>query len=178
VRARFGAGSMPLYLTEFGYQTHPPDPLGVSPAQQARYLNQAEYLAYRSRAVRTLGQFLLYDDGPPFAMTFQSGLDYSDGGAKPAQAAYRFPLFLPAPRVPRGGRLHVWGLLRAAPNGQPHNVDVLFRASGARRYQRIARVRTQAARGYVDARIRVRRSGLIRLRWAAVRSRAAAFRVR
>ena len=48
MRARFGAGSVPLYLTEFGYQTHPPDPLGVSPAQQARYLNQAEYLAYRN----------------------------------------------------------------------------------------------------------------------------------
>jgi len=177
VRARFGAGSMPLYLTEFGYQTHPPDPLGVSPSQQARYLNQAEYLAYRSRAVRTLAQFLLFDDGPPFAMTFQSGLEYSDGRAKPSQAAYRFPLFLPAPRVARGGRLHVWGLLRAAPNGQPHNVDVLFRARGARRYHRIARVRTQAARGYIDARVRVRRSGLIRLRWGAVRSRAAAFRL-
>jgi hypothetical protein len=178
VRARFGAGSMPLYLTEFGYQTHPPDPLGVSPGRQARYLNQAEYLAYRSRAVRTLSQFLLYDDGPPFAMTFQSGLDYSDGTAKPSLAAYRFPLFLPSPVVRRGGRLHVWGLLRVAPNGQPHRVDVLFRARGARHYHRIARVRTQAARGYVDRRVRVRRSGLIRLRWGAVRSRAAAFRVR
>jgi hypothetical protein len=178
VRARFGAaGGMPLYLTEFGYQTHPPDPLGVSPATQARYLNQAEYLAYRSRSVRTLAQFLLYDDGPPFALTFQSGLEYADGTPKPAQAAYRFPLFLPSPAVRRGGRLHVWGLLRAAPNGQAHRVDVLFRALGARRYHRIARVRTQAARGYVDARVRVRRSGVIRLRWGAVSSRAAAFRV-
>lgn len=178
VRARFGAGSMPLYLTEFGYQTHPPDPLGVSAAQQARYLNQAEYLAYRSRNVRTLGQFLLYDDGPPFAVTFQSGLDYANGRAKPAQAAYRFPLWLPDPLVARGRRLHVWGLLRAAPNGQAHNVDVLFRAAGQRRYHRIAKVRTQAARGYVDTYVHVVRSGLIRLRWGAVRSRAAGFRVR
>jgi hypothetical protein len=180
VRARFGVGgSFPLYLTEFGYQTHPPDPLGVSPAQQARYLNQAEYLAYRSRNVRTLSQFLLYDDGPPFAMTFQSGLDYSNGRAKPAQAAYAFPLYLPAPSVRRGRRLHVWGLLRAAPNGQRHNVDVLFRARGGHgHYRRIARLRTQAARGYVDGFVRVRRSGSITLRWGAVRSRAAAFRVR
>ena len=171
-------GRTPLYLTEFGYQTDPPDPLGVSPAQQARYLNQAEYLAYRDRSVRTLSQFLLYDDAPPFGQTFQSGLEYRDGSAKPARAAYAFPLFLPAPSVRRGGRLHVWGLLRAAPNGQANLVDVLFRARGARSFHRIARLRSQAARGYVSGFARVARSGAIRLRWGALRSRTASFRVR
>jgi hypothetical protein len=180
VRARFGfGGGFPLYLTEFGYQTDPPDPLGVTPRQQARFLNQAEYLTYRNRSVRTLSQFLLYDDAPPVGMTFQTGLAFRGGAAKPAQAAYAFGLFLPAPRVRRGGRLHVWGLLRSAPNGQAHRVDVLFRARGSHgRYRRIARLRTQAARGYVDGHVRVRRSGSIRLRWGGVRSRAAAFRVR
>jgi Cellulase (glycosyl hydrolase family 5) len=180
VRARFGfGGGIPLYLTEFGYQTDPPDPLGVTPREQARYLNQAEYLTYRNRRVRTLSQFLLYDDAAPTSATFQTGLNYLDGSAKPARAAYAFALFLPAPRVRHGRRLHVWGLLRAAPNGQAHRVDVLFRARGSRgRFHRIARLRSQAARGYVDGRVRVRRSGSIRLRWGAVRSRAAAFRVR
>ena len=180
VRARFGfGGGMALYLTEFGYQTDPPDPLGVTPPEQARYLNQAEYLAYRNRSVRTLSQFLLYDDAPPVGTTFQSGLMYRDGSAKPAQAAYAFPLFLPSPTVRPGGRLHVWGLLRGAPNGQAHRVDVLFRARASHgRFRRIAQLRTQAARGYVDGRVRVPRSGSIRLRWGAVRSRAAAFRVR
>jgi len=180
VRARFGfGGGMPLYLTEFGYQTDPPDPLGVTPREQARYLNQSEYFAYRNRSVRTLSQFLLFDDGPPVGTTFQSGLAYGDGRAKPAEAAYAFPLFLPAPRVRAGRRLHVWGLLRGAPNGQAHRIDVLFRARGSHgRFRRIARLRTQAARGYVDGRVRVRRSGSVRLRWGGVRSRAAAFRVR
>ena len=103
---------------------------------------------------------------------------YRDGSAKPARAAYAFPLWLPAPSVARGSRLHVWGLLRAAPNGQAHRVDVLFRARRARSFHRIARLRTQAARGYVDGYVRVARSGSIRLRWGAVRSRAASFRVR
>ena len=86
---------------------------------------------------------------------------------------------LPSPSVRRGARLHVWGLLRGAPNGQAHRVDVLFRPRDSRgRFRRIARLRTQAARGYVDGRVRVRSSGSIRLRWGAVRSRAAAFRVR
>jgi hypothetical protein len=179
VRARFGFGSgFPLYLTEFGYQTDPPDPLGVSPAQQARYLDQAEYIAYRNRSVRTLSQFLLYDDSPPFGETFQSGLFYRDGSAKPARAAYAFPLWLPAPSVARGSRLRVWGLLRAAPNGQAHHVEVLFRARGARSFRRIAQLRAQAARGYINAYVRVARSGAIRLRWGRVRSRAASFRVR
>jgi hypothetical protein len=170
-------GRTPLYLTEFGYQTDPPDPLGVTPAEQARYLNQAEYIAYRDRDVRTLSQFLLYDDGPPFGLTFQTGLDYLSGRAKPAAAAYAFPLWLPAPSVRRGQRLHVWGLLRAAPNGQARTVDVLFRPRGGR-FHRIARLRSQAARGYVDGFVRVARSGSITLRWGAVCSRAASFRVR
>jgi hypothetical protein len=72
----------------------------------------------------------------------------------------------------------VWGLLRAAPNGQAHRVDVLFRTRGARSFHRIARLRTQAARGYVNGYVRVARSGSIRLRWGAARSRAASFRVR
>ena len=38
-------GGLPLYLTEFGYQTNPPDPLGVSSAHQAAYLNESEYIA-------------------------------------------------------------------------------------------------------------------------------------
>ena len=135
VRARFGVGGgFPLYLTEFGYQTHPPDPLGVSPAQQARYLNQAEYLAYRNRNVRTLSQFLLYDDGPPFAMTFQSGLDYSDGTAKPAAGGLRVPA-VPAGAVACGAahRLHVWGLLRGgAQRAAPQRRRAVPRARLAR----------------------------------------------
>jgi hypothetical protein len=180
VRARFGfGGGFPLYLTEFGYQTDPPDPLGVSPRTQARYLNQAEYIAYRNRSVRTLSQFLLYDDVAPMSATFQTGLEYSDGSAKPAKAAYALPLFLPSARVRRGHRLHVWGLLRGTPNGEAHHVDVLFRARGSKRgFRRIGRLRSQARRGYVDGRIRVRRSGSLKLRYGAVRSRAAAFRVR
>jgi hypothetical protein len=189
IRARYGrSGRVPLYLTEFGYQTNPPDPLGVSPREQARYLNQAEYLAYRNRNVRTLSQFLLSDDAPlpgvprssPAAWgTFQSGLQYLDGAPKPARAAYAFPLYLPAASVTGGRRLHVWGLLRAAPNGTAHRVDVLFRARGARgRFTRIARLTAGAARGYVNGRVTVRRSGSVKLRWGTVTSRAAAFRVR
>ncbi|MDX6658623.1 MAG: hypothetical protein QOH62_3416 [Solirubrobacteraceae bacterium] len=189
IRARYGRpGKVPLYLTEFGYQTNPPDPLGVTPREQARYLNQAEYLAYRNASVRTLSQFLLFDDAPvpgvarssPAAWsTFQSGLEYLDGTAKPARAAYAFPVYLPSPNVRSGRRLHVWGLLRAAPDTVAHNVDVLFRARGTHgSFRRIARLRARAPRGYVDGSVSVRRSGTLKLRWGTITSRAVAFRVR
>ena len=56
---------LPIWLTEYGYQTDPPDTvIGVSWQRQAAYLNQAEYMAFRYRRVRSTAQFLLVDDGP------------------------------------------------------------------------------------------------------------------
>ena len=58
------AQKLPLYLTEYGYQSNPPDPRGVDPAVHARYSGQALELALRSREVRSFPQFLLYDIEP------------------------------------------------------------------------------------------------------------------
>ncbi|WP_372789582.1 hypothetical protein, partial [Paraconexibacter sp.] len=89
-----GGRDVPLYLTEFGYQTAPPDPTGVSLSRQARWLNVAEYLAARNPAVRTLTQFLLDDDRPlpgrhrnariAYGSTFQTGLQTDARKRKPA----------------------------------------------------------------------------------------------
>jgi hypothetical protein len=55
---------------------------------QARYLDEADYLAWLDPRVRTLSQFLLRDAGPDRAYTpgsvrywstFQTGLEYHDG---------------------------------------------------------------------------------------------------
>lgn len=168
-------GGVPLYLTEFGYQTDPPDPTGVSLDEQAAYLNQAEYIAYRNTAVRTLAQFLLVDDTP--VEHFQSGLETSAGKAKPALAAYRLPIWLPQAKVAAGRKLHVWGLVRGASNGTAAKVSVQVRPRGTKRWRRVATVTAQKARGYVDTRVKVSRSGAVRLVWGATRSRAAAFTV-
>ncbi|HEV2061520.1 MAG TPA: hypothetical protein VGR12_01600, partial [Solirubrobacteraceae bacterium] len=113
LRARYGrSGSMPLYLTEYGYQTNPPDRFGVSWRQQARYLAQAEYIAFRNPAVRALSQFLLIDGGDPVTRTFQTGLRTHGGRAKPSLRGYRFPVHVV--RRKRGRRMTVWGLARPA----------------------------------------------------------------
>jgi Cellulase (glycosyl hydrolase family 5) len=96
LRDRF-EGELPIYLTEFGYQTNPPDPTWEhTPADQARYLEAAEGIARSIPQVRSSAQFLLRDlprrDGPTAAdqwRDYQSGLLYEDGRPKPAAAVYK-----------------------------------------------------------------------------------------
>jgi hypothetical protein len=126
---------VPLYLTEFGYQTDPPDPAGVSFAKQAAYLNEAEWITYRNPRVRTLTQFLLVDDEgtggkdalTSFGGTFQSGLMTLQGKPKPAMLAYQLPIFVPSRTVKRGSTLRVFGLVRPAANGTAPRVQVQLR---------------------------------------------------
>ena len=171
VRRRMG-----LWLTEFGYQTRPPDPLGVSLREQAAYLNQAEYIAYRDRRVRALAQFLLVDDhpvpgvarsDPRYWGTFQTGLVTLAGNPKPALRAYRLPLWIPGATRRRGRRFHLWGLLRPAPNGTPQSARVEFARSGSRAFRTVATLTTTSLRGVVNARVTLPGSGLVRLAWTA-----------
>ena len=72
-----------IWLTEYGYQTNPPDRLlGVSPALQARYVGEGAYAAYRTARVDLLIHFLVRDE--PNLARFQSGLLTLAGKAKPA----------------------------------------------------------------------------------------------
>jgi hypothetical protein len=165
-------GDVPLYLTEFGYQTAPEDQLGVSRAAQAAYLNQAEWIAWRNRDVRTLAQFLLRDDGQPVGRTFQSGLRLVRGARKAAWSAYRFPIHIARPTVPAGRRLRVWGLPRPARNGSRPRVRIEFRPRGQARWRRLRTVRGDRGKGYVSASLRAPGTGRVRLRWNGLVSRS------
>jgi len=189
-----GGRDVPLYLTEFGYQTNPPDPVGVTLANQSRYLNASEYLAARDPAVRTLGQFLLVDDKPlpgvprntaaAWGGTFQSGLTTLAGRRKPAYATYRLPIHLPRATVTRGKPLRVWGLVRPAPEGRPARVAVETRTTRrGSRWRRRKTVTVTNARHYLDTRVTVRTSGAARLVWTSptgerLVSRHASFRLK
>jgi len=188
-----GGRDMPLYLTEYGYQTNPPDPIGVSLLNQSRYLNASEYLAARNPAVRTLAQFLLTDDRPlpgyprgsvgAYGGTFQTGLQTEDNRQKPAYATYKLPIHLPKRTIIRGSRLRVWGLVRAAPEG-PTQVTVEIRTSRRGSKWRAKKTVTVAnMRHYVDTRVKVRTKGFARLVWKSpsgdvLTSRAASFLLR
>ena len=86
--ARLYGRPVPLWLTEYGYQTNPPDRLfGVSPAKQAAYLTQAFAIARRDPRIDLLLWFLLRDERD--VARWQSGLVTAAGKRKPAFAAFR-----------------------------------------------------------------------------------------
>jgi len=195
VFARYGApipgsgrGGFPLYLTEYGYQTSPPDPTGVSRAAQAAYLNRAEWITSRNRAVKTLSQFLLLDDKPVagrsalerYGATFQSGLATDAGKRKPSYAAYRFPVHA----FRRGTRVSVWGLLRVGRAATREAVRIEGRPSGARRWRTLRRAKSEPRRGYLSTTLTLRRATRLRLAWTdpatrkVVRSRVVTVRGR
>ena len=111
----FGAGK-PLWLTEYGYQTSPPDRiLGVSPALQAAYVGQAAMRVYRQSGVTMLIQFLVRDE--PSAAGWQSGVFTTGGTAKPSYRAFGLPLA----QVSRSGtRTVLWGQVRPGSGRRPY----------------------------------------------------------
>ena len=79
---------MPVWLTEYGYETNPPDrKLGVSLAAQAAYLTQAVAIVRRDPRIDLMLWFLLRDEVDP--VRWQSGLLTAAGRPKPAFAAFR-----------------------------------------------------------------------------------------
>jgi hypothetical protein len=166
---------LPIYNTEFGYQSKPPDPFGFAQHLQAAYINQAEYMGYVNPRVRSAHQFLLLD-APPYTQypsnsyqywsSFQTGLMERSGDVKQAFAAYRMPIFIPGARRRRGGSFRVWGGVRPAPNASRQTVQVQFRsfARGAR-WRTVKTVTTRSLRNYVDTRVRLTRTGVVRLAW-------------
>ena len=81
-------GKKKLWITEYGYQTRPPDRLfGVSWIKQARYLTQAYRIARRNPRITMMLWFLLKDEGRLGG--WQSGLFTARGRKKPAYDAFR-----------------------------------------------------------------------------------------
>lgn len=168
----------PLYLTEYGYATNPPNPYsGISLARQAEYLDQSEYLAWRDPRVRALSQFLLYDSppdsryargSPRYWSTFQTGLLFTDGRPKPSLAGYRLPIVVPDP-VLRTGPLFVWGRVRPA-KASGARVAVQWRARAARP-RTVAELTSRGASAIVTGEVSLPGPGEVRLMWRGYASR-------
>jgi hypothetical protein len=86
------AGKKPLWVTEFWYDTNPPDPNGLSLATQARWYEQDLYLFWQQGAQVAIAlQLRDSPEGKSYAATYQSGAYFLDGSAKPSATAFRFP---------------------------------------------------------------------------------------
>jgi hypothetical protein len=166
-RARRIPRRLPVYYTEFGFQTNPPDRIfGVRAALQPAYLNQSDWMAYRDRRVRGVGQYKLVDDAP--LPSFQSGLRFGDGRPKPGYAAYRLPIWVSG----RGARLRVYGQVRPAANGTPQTVRIQLRPPKGGAFATVRTVTVRSRRGQFLVRV-PRRPGVWRLVWGSLVSREA-----
>ena len=164
---------VPLYLTEYGYKSNPPNPyVNVSQAQQAEYINEGEYLAWRDPYVRALAQFELIDAGPQtgnlvgspaYWGTFQTGLVSVNGVPKPSYFAYRIPIWLPDPRT--GPRVTMWGQLRPADHAGPQTGTIEYEPAGTSAFTTLQAVQTASPQGFILAHVPLSAPGWLRLAW-------------
>ncbi|MBV9197846.1 MAG: hypothetical protein JO168_27230 [Solirubrobacterales bacterium] len=163
------AKRFPLYSTEFGYQTNPPEtiPRAIDPRIGAVYSNWAEYLSWRDPRIASWDQYLLTD--PP-AGNFATGLLFATGAPKALYYAYRMPIFLPVSSVAKGQSLEVWGGVRPAryAAGESHRaqrVKIELRPAGQRTFTTLRDLLLTDAHGYFDTRLAVPSTGELRLAW-------------
>jgi hypothetical protein len=82
---KFFHRSVPVWITEYGHETKPPDPHGVSYATQSKYAVQALNIAKKDPNVQMFIWFVFHDTaGNPW----QSGLFTASGTQKPAYDAF------------------------------------------------------------------------------------------
>jgi len=144
-----------IYMTEFGFQSSPPNPFGdaLSLERQAAAINEADRLFFGDPRVRSVAQYELFDVGNPGE--FNTGLRFADGGRKPSYAAYRMPLVVTKLDA---DRVEIWGQVR------PASGRVRVTVENARSGAAVSRPRTNAA-GYY--RVVVRRRGAVGQRYRA-----------
>ena len=166
-RAKRIKRGLPVFYTEFGFQTNPPDRIfGVRVALQPSYINQSDWIAYRDRRVRAVSQYKLVDEAA--LSSFQSGLRFIDGRAKPAYDAYRLPIWVSG----RGSRLRVYGQVRPAADSTPQVVQIQVRPPRGGAFATVKTVNVRSRRGQFLVRV-PKRAGVWRLTWGSLVSREA-----
>jgi hypothetical protein len=148
-------GAKPIWLTEYGYQTNPPDRLlGVPRTTQARYVADAAARAYALPRVEMLIHFLVRDE--PDVARWQSGLFDVHGVAKPSFRAFQLPLVQSGRR---GSRATLWGQVRAGHGAQAYKLRIVQRG---RRLASVKSGRT-SSRGFLRLSVTAPRGAVVTL---------------
>jgi hypothetical protein len=164
------ARRFPIYSTEFGYQTNPPERISYAahPALAAYFENWAEYLSWRNPRIASFDHYQLVDPGSAGALGgFATGLRFADGRPKATFAAFRLPVFLPVTQARRGSALEVWGCVRPAHFiAAPPPVQIQFRPAAGGRFTTVRTRRLSDRYGYFDVEQKFSGSGTVRLAWS------------
>jgi hypothetical protein len=122
-----------FWVTEFSWDSKPPDSRGVPLVLEAQWVSEALFRAWRA-GVSMFTWFSLRDEPAP--SPFQSGLFFRSWKPKPALTAFRFPFVA----LRRSSSVYVWG---RTPGGEPVTAIVERRSGGA--WKRVASVKTTAS---------------------------------
>ena len=162
----------PLYDTEFGYQTNPPEATiarAVAPAQAAAWANLAEYMSWRNSRVVSWDQYLLADP-PPGESNFDTGIEFFGGKPKATYDAFRMPIWLPVATASSGHALEVWGCVRPAHyamhGNKPQVADIQFAPTSGGPFKTVKQVTLTDPYGYFDTPVTFPSSGQVRISWS------------
>ncbi len=191
LQAAYGSRArLPVYDTEFGYVTDPPNTSTIreaglppgkypSPTTAAYYLNWAEYISWKNPRIMSFDEYLLRDPQPfsrPYVSWSSGLLGWQRGIPKATYSAWRLPLYLPVTSARLGHSLEVWGCIRPATyafldTGLPQVADVQFAPAGRSSFTTIQQVSVNSTGNcYFDVPIKFPSSGSIRLRYTYPRS--------
>jgi hypothetical protein len=149
----------PFWVTEFAWDTSPPDPRAVPLGLQARWVAEAIYRMWRA-GVSLVTWWRLRDD-PIRSSPYQSGLYFNGGPSldadrpKPTLSAFRFP-FVAFRRS--AAVVHVWGRTRWSLPG-----PVVVEQWALRRWTQVSLLRAGSG-GVFTGEVRTSRSGPVRAR--------------
>jgi hypothetical protein len=101
------AGRKPLWVTEFGYDSNPPNPAAAALPlmKQAHWLEQSFYVFWHE-GVSSVMWYLVRDQTPPYDANYFSGVYFRNGLPKPSLTAFRFPFVI----AHDAGSGQIWGI--------------------------------------------------------------------
>jgi hypothetical protein len=156
----------PLWITEFSWDSKPPDPGGVKMPILARWTAEALHRAWTA-GINRFFWYSLRDDAPtsrPFSETFQSGLYFrgatiAEDRPKPIMYAFRFPFVA----YSRSDGFFFWG---RTPNSKGGKVVIEVRKSGRWRNAVVVRAdRFGIFKGVAKGGYGRRKRGFVRARY-------------
>ena len=145
---------LPIWITEFGFQTNPPDPDFGSPiARVPAFWSLSElWFAYSNRRIKTISQYTM-DDQPGSTALWQSGLRFANGAVKSnIYANYRLPILV---RQLGPGAVEVRG--DARPGGAGSTVQIYQRGRKGP-FKLLASIGVRNVRGYFVYRTPIRKA--------------------
>jgi hypothetical protein len=138
-----------FYVTEYGFQTDPPDDrVGIRPSLAAKWMNESNWMAYNNSRIKGFGNYELFDEKDLGA--FQTGLRYGDGKAKPSYDAFRIPIWV----LKRSRYSRVWGQVRPGRVGQ--TVEIQYQVGRRGRWKRLRTISIENPARYIDVKTRKR----------------------